>query len=152
MRNVTFLFGAAVVLASSAPGFAHPNHGGDEHAHEHSDDGAEVSDKQKEKRLERVVREAERRQRNGEQRSKDRRRQLRLRLGRHLKGAPITPELLAELKLHAERTAQIRQIRYVAAVAKDYDAVVSADKLLARQNSQHEHWWRTVLREARAKP
>lgn len=152
MRNVTFVFSAAVVFALAATGLAHPNHGGDEHPHEHSDDGTEVSDKQKEKRLERVVREAERRQRNVEQRSKDRRRQLRLRLGRQLKGAPITPELLAELKLHAERTAQIRQIRYVAALEKDYDSVIAADKLFARQNSQHEHWWRTALRDARTTP
>jgi hypothetical protein len=147
----TALLSGAGLLGLSVVGHAHPEHGGKGQPHAHADEPHEISDAQKEKRLERVIRQAERRQRNREQRSKDRRGHLKKRLGRHLKGADVTPNLVAELKLHAERTALLRQIRYVAATEKDYDSVVSADKVLARQNSNHEAWWRTVLRAARKK-
>jgi hypothetical protein len=139
------LFGFTMV------GHAHPEHAGKGQPHEHADEPGEITDAQKEKRLERVIRQAERRLRNREQRSKDRRGHLKKRLGRHLKGGDLTPDLVAELKLHAERTALLRQIRYIGAQEKDYEAVVSADKVLARQNSNHEAWWRTVLRAARKK-
>ncbi len=144
------LCGAAVVTVSLT-GHAHPNHGPGDSPHDDGGQAQEISDRQKQKRLERVIRQAERRQRNVAQRSTDRRRHLRKRLGRHLKGADLTPELVKELELHAERTAMLRQIRYIAAMEKDYDTVVASDKLLARQNSSHEHWWRTVLRAARTK-
>lgn len=150
MRSVAalaFCFALAVGLVSHA----HPDHGGKgDHAHDQGD--AEVTDTQKKKRLERVIRQAERRQRNRPQRAKDRRMHLRTRLGRHLKGADITPELQAELKRHAYRTALIRQIRYVAAVQEDYDTVAKADMVFARENKNHEKWWRTAVRDARAKP
>lgn len=151
MRTLSLLASAAL-LAVSVVGHAHPDHGGEEgHAHEPPDNSVEPTEAQKAKRLERVLRRAEARSRNREQRTKDRRLHLRKRLGRHLKGAEITPELVEELRRHAERTALLRQIRFVAAQQKDYDAVVSADKVLARENSRHERWWRTVLRQARSK-
>ncbi len=150
MRKEALMASAAVVL-SSLVGHAHPDHGGkDVHPHEHADT-AGPSEKQKEKRLERVVRRAEARERNREQRTKDERRNLRTRVGRHLRGADLTPPLVAALKAHAERTATLRQIRYIAAKEKDYDTVVKADKVLAKVNSTHERWWRTELRKARKK-
>ncbi len=150
MRSVSFLFCVAL-LALGAVGHTHPVRGGKSHPHELGDEPSEISEKLKTKRLESVIRQAERRRRTVEQRSKDRREFIRRRLGRHLNGGELTPELVAELKVHAERTALLREIRYVSAKEKDYDTVVAADKVLARQNSRHELWWRTVLREARKK-
>lgn len=151
MRTAALLASAAL-LAFSALGHAHPDHGGAEgHAHEAPDNSVEPTEAQKTKRLERVIRQAEARSRNRPQRTKDRRLHLRKRLGRHLKGGAVTPDLVKELSEHAKRTALLREIRYVAAQQKDYAAVVSADKVLARENSRHERWWRTVVREARSK-
>jgi hypothetical protein len=155
MRKESLFAWAAVVswmaLVSGGAVHAHPDHGGDEdHAHDPSETEG-PSEKQKEKRLERVVRRAEARERNRVERTADERRNLRNRVARHLQGGELTPEIVAALQKHAETTAMLRQIRYVAAKAKDYESVVLADKVLARLNSQHERWWRTELRNARKK-
>jgi hypothetical protein len=149
LTTAGMLAGGLLLLA--AVGHAHPDHGGKGHGHEHEPVPREITEKQKEKRLERVIRQAERRKRNRAQRTADRRRHLKKRLGRHLHGAEVTPELTEELKRHARRTALLRQIRYVAAQEKDYDTIVNSDKVLARENSNHEVWWRTVVRAARKK-
>ncbi len=147
------LLAFAGLFAISMATHAHPDHGGEEaHDHEHpADKRAEPTEAQKTKRLERVLRQAEARDRNKVQRTKDRRRHLAKRLARHLMGAPVTPELVKELRAHAERTALLRQIRLVAAQENDYDSVVTADRVLAHENTRHERWWRTVLRQARHK-
>ena len=150
MRSVTLLCGAAV-LALSLAGHAHPDHGGKDHPHDHGDEPHEESDAVKKKRLERVIRQAERRQRNNKQRTADRRKHLKQRLGRHLNGGAVTPAITEELKVHAQRTAALRQIRYMAAKADDFETVIAADKVLARQNRNHDTWWRTALRAARKK-
>lgn len=149
---------ATFVVATSIATWAwgHAGHGkGHEHGHEHGhghghDHGpeptAEPTPEQIEKRLARVVKRAEERAKKRERRQRDRKRALGKRLGRRLDGGPITPAIEDELKLHAQRVAKLRRIRYVAAVEKDYDTVLAVDKLLARENARHERWWRTTLR------
>ena len=142
---------AAWIAASlvAIDGGAHPGHG-PLLPHE-SEPLRKPTQEQIDKRLERVVKQAEARKKDRTQRQGDRRRALRKRLYHRLRGGPITPDVKAELALHAKRTAWLRQIRYVAAEQKDYDTVLGADKALARENSRHEAWWRSTERAA-AKP
>lgn len=159
MAEMRPLFAAAATLAAAtlvAFGAAgHAGHGkGPDHDHAHGHDHAkekavEPTAEQIEKRLARVIRRAEDRKKKREQRQRDRRRALGKRLSRRLAGAAITPPIEQELKLHAERVAKLRRIRYVGAVDKDYETVQAVDKLLARENARHERWWRSGLAKER---
>jgi len=99
------------------------------------------------KRLERVKQRAAARKKKRDERQRDTRRALRKRLARVLGGAPLTPAVTRELTLHGQRTAQLRRIRLVAATKGDYEAVVRADKALARENSRHDGWWRQLHKD-----
>jgi hypothetical protein len=140
-----------VTLGWSVGADAHPGHPDGEGGHHAPAEPYEPSEKQKQKRLERVVRRAEQRARNREQRTKDERRHLRMRLGRHLHGGAVTPAIVEELRRNAKRTAYLRQVRYIAAKQGDFESVEVTDQLLSRENSRIERWWRDTLREARKK-
>jgi hypothetical protein len=140
-----------LILGWSAGAAAHPGHPEGSGGADASAEEFQPSDKQRQKRIERVIRRAEQRAKNREQRTRDERRQLRLRLARHLNGGEVTPAIVEELQRNAKRTAYLRQIRYLAAKAGDYDAVEETDRLLSRENGRIERWWRDTLREARKK-
>jgi hypothetical protein len=140
-----FILGIAMAATGA---LAHPRHDHAGHDHGKPEEARKPTQEQIDKRLERVQKRAEARKGNRKQRQSDRRRALRKRLYHRLRGAPITPEVKQELVLHAKRTAELRRIRYVAALEKDYDSVVAADKALARENARHEAWWRSVQRKA----
>jgi hypothetical protein len=150
---------AAALTSFGAAGHAGhgkgPDHDHDErkgHGHAHGkEEPTPPTPEQIEKRLARVIRRAEARAKKREQRQRDRKRALGKRLGRRLRGADITPAIEDELKLHAQRVAKLRRIRYVAALEKDYEAVRAVDKLLARENARHERWWRSELGKERAR-
>ncbi len=132
-----------LALTWPAAALAHPGHvHGDDPEHEPS----APSPEQIEKRLERVKKRHLERQQKRAQRQKDRRRALAKRLSVRLDGAPVTPEVTAELKTHAQRVARLRQIRYVAATKNDFETVEAADKALALENARHERWWRSALK------
>lgn len=137
-----------IALALPMSATAHPGHihGKDDADHETS----APSPEQIKKRLERVEKRHLERQQKRAQRQKDRRRALAKRLFVRLDGAAITPEITAELKIHAQRVARLRQIRYVAATKDDFDTVQATDKALAGENARHERWWRSALKPATA--
>lgn len=134
----------AITLGRVPPTYAHP------HSHKKVSDAvaygsAKPTDTQIAKRLKRVAKRWQQRQQKRTQRQRDRRRAIRKRLVKKLAGAPLTEAAKKELKVHAQRGAQLRQIRYVAATENDFESVKAVDKLLARENSRHEHWWRSLL-------
>jgi hypothetical protein len=139
----------AALLAVAATASGHAGHGktpdDKAHGHKHDDDHShEPTQAQIDKRLARVIKRAEARKKQRSQRQRDRKRALNKRLGRRLGGAPLTADVEKELETHARRVAKLRQIRYLAAVAKDYATVEAVDKLVAHENSRHERWWRTA--------
>jgi hypothetical protein len=121
---------------------AHPTKGKDHH-HEKPEPPTK---EQIDKRLERVIKRAEERQQKREERRKDRRAALRRRMFQRLQGKPLTPDIKHELTENAQRTAQLRHIRYIAAKQKDWESVLAADRALAHENARHEAWWRAHQR------
>lgn len=119
-------------------------HRGAHGRHGHGDEEADKrpTPEQIEQRLARVKKRAEHLKATREQVRADRKRALRKRLYHRLGGGALTDEARAELKLHAQRTARIRHIRYMAALENDFESVIAADKVLARENARHEAWWR----------
>ena len=111
--------------------------------------GPEPTEAQIQKRFERVIAREHERQRDRLQRTQDRKRDLRVRLDRMLRGAEITEDIMAELRSHARRVAGLRRARFVAAEAKNFEAVREADRLLADERGQHERWWAELARRNR---
>ena len=140
MLRATPLVLGLLLLSFSAAGFAHPGESGG-HAHG-ADKHREPTAEQIDKRLKRVIKRAEERKSKRKQRQKDRRKALRKRVQRHLRGGELTDDVRQELALHAKRRARLRQIRYLAAKKGDYETVVAADKVLARENARHVAFWR----------
>ena len=98
------------------------------------------------KRLAQVKRRAAERRAKRKQRQHDRREALRQRLQRMLRDRPLTDEIQKELRTHARRVAQLRRIREIGAEQADYDLVIRVDKLISRENSHHDRWFRDLSR------
>jgi hypothetical protein len=136
---------AAVLATGTQQTSAHPGAAHDKAAHKHDEKDSPLTQEQIDKRLDRLKKRAEERKQKREQRAKDRRRALGKRLEKRLRGEKLSDDIKAELQTHAERVARLRQIRYAAAVAGDYEAVTRTDRVLARENARHERWWRSAL-------
>ncbi len=97
--------------------------------------------------MDRIVERWQLQQKSRAKRIASRRAALRRIMRRRLRGIAIAPEVTVEMKRHARRLARLRRIRFIAAKAKDYDTVAKTDRLLARQQSQHNQWWRAYTRK-----
>ncbi len=154
----------AVMSLLAAAALAHPTHkpgDKDDHGHTHTGvkdgtsdvepDSGGPSDAEKTLRVEQLRKRAEHRKARIVEIRKDRRKALRRRLASRLQGYALSKSMKAELRTHGRRMARLKRIRYVAATQNDYDSIQSVDKLIGKENSRHETWWRAIRREAVAK-